>query len=67
MKGIRDAAEKNVIISNSLKNGLFEENKLVFAKGITCAEKTSMVLKKFLPAGKSIPAGSTNGKTGRYV
>ena len=38
MKGIRDAAEKNVIISNSLINGLLEDNKFVFAKGITCAE-----------------------------
>ena len=67
IKGIREAAEKNVIISNSLKNGLFEENKIVFAKGITCAEKTSTILKKFLPAGKSIPAGSMHGKTGRNI
>jgi hypothetical protein len=38
MKGIREAAEKNVIISNSLINGLLEDNKFVFVKSITCAE-----------------------------
>lgn len=38
MNGIKETAENNVIISNSLINGLSEDKKFNFAKDATCAE-----------------------------